>query len=67
MSNGKDSIVHLRVGLIKKTPCIKMSQYFAKPFISFGGNIYIKVDCSNYPTKTDLKNVRHVDRLNKSN
>ena len=38
-----------------------MSQYFAKPFSSFGGNIYIKVDLSNYPTKTDLKNVTHVD------
>ena len=38
-----------------------MSQYFAKPFSSFGGNIYIKVDFSNYPTNTDLKNVTHVD------
>ena len=38
-----------------------MSHYFAKPFSSFGGNIYIKVDLSNYPTKTDLKNVTHVD------
>ena len=38
-----------------------MSQYFAKPFSSFGGNICIKVDLSNYPTKTDLKNVTHVD------
>ena len=38
-----------------------MSQYFTKPFSSFGGNIYIKVDLSNYLTKTDLKNVTHVD------
>ena len=38
-----------------------MSQYFTKPFSSFGGNIYLKVDLSNYPTKTDLKNVTHVD------
>ena len=38
-----------------------MIQYFAKPFSSFGGNIYIKVDFSNYPTNTDLKNVTHVD------
>ena len=38
-----------------------MSQYFAKPLSSFGRNIYIKVDLSNYPRKTDLKNVAHVD------
>ena len=38
-----------------------MSQYFPKPFRSFGRNINVKVDLSNYPTKTDLKNVTHVD------
>ena len=38
-----------------------MSQYFPKPFRSFGENINIKVDLSNYATKTDLKNVTHVD------
>ena len=38
-----------------------MSQYFPKPFRSFGGNINVKVDVSNYATKTDLKNVTHVD------
>ena len=38
-----------------------MSQYFPKPFRSFGGNIKVKVDLSNYATKTDLKNVTHVD------
>ena len=38
-----------------------MSQYFPKPFKSFGGNIIVKVDLSNYATKTDLKNVAHVD------
>ena len=38
-----------------------MSQYFPKTFRSFGGNINIKVDLSNYATKTDLKNVTHVD------
>ena len=37
-----------------------MSQYFLKPFRSFGGNINIKVDLSNYVAKTDLKNVTHV-------
>ena len=38
-----------------------MSQYFPKPFRSFGGNLNVKVDWSNYATKTDLKNVTHVD------
>ena len=38
-----------------------MSQYFPKPFRNFGRNINVKVDLSNYATKTDLKNVTHVD------
>ena len=38
-----------------------MSQCFPKPFRSFAGNINIKVDLSNYTTKTDLKNVTHSD------
>ena len=44
-----------------KFPCIKMSQYIPKPFRGFGGNINVKVNLSNYVTKTDLKNVTHVD------
>ena len=47
MSNGKDMIVHLIAGLIKRKP--------------FGGDINVKVDLSNYATKTDFKNVSHVD------
>ena len=38
-----------------------MSQYFPKLFKSFGRNINVKVDLSNYATETDLKNVTHVD------
>ena len=38
-----------------------MSQYFPKPFKSFGGNVNVKTDLSNYSTKTDLKNVTDVD------
>ena len=38
-----------------------MSQYFPKPFRSFGGNINVKVDLSNYATKADIKNISHVD------
>ena len=38
-----------------------MSQYFPKSFRSFGRNIKVKIDLSNDATKTDLKNVTHVD------
>ena len=38
-----------------------MSQYFPKPVRSFGGNINVKFDLSNYETKTGLKNVTDVD------
>ena len=34
-----------------------MSQYFPKPFRNFRENINVKVDLSNYATKTDLKNM----------
>ena len=55
--------IYLIVGLIKKT-LYKMNQYFLKPFRSFGENINVKVDLSNYATKTDLRNIAHVDTLN---
>ena len=38
-----------------------MSEYFPKSFRSFERNINVKVDLSNYSTKSDLKNVTHVD------
>ena len=38
-------IVHLIVGLIKKT--YKMSQYFPKPYEPLGGVINVTVDLSN--------------------
>ena len=37
-----------------------MSQYFPKPFKSFGGNINVKVDLSNYATIADIKNISYV-------
>ena len=40
--------------------CIK-SQYFPKPYQSFGGGIRVKVDFSNYATKADIKNISHAD------
>ena len=40
-----------------------MSECCPKLFRNFGRNINVKVDLSNYSTKTDLKNVTHVDTL----
>ena len=41
--------------------CIKISQYLPKPYEPFAGDINVKVDLSNYATKTDIKNISHVD------
>ena len=38
-----------------------MSQYFPKSYKSFGGDINVKVDLSNYATKSDLKNATGID------
>ena len=38
-----------------------MSWILPKPYNAFGKGIKGKVDLSNYATKTDLKNVTHVD------
>ena len=70
MSNRK---VHLIAALIKKTKlnkcssidyqfhCIKMSQYFPKPYEPFSGDINVKVDLSNYATVTDIQAISHTD------
>ena len=38
-----------------------MNQSFPKPYESFGGDINVKVDLSNYATKADIKTISHVD------
>ena len=39
-----------------------MSRHFPKPFNShFCDRIKVKIDLSNYATKTDIKNISHVD------
>ena len=38
-----------------------MRQYFPKPYEAFGGDINVKVDLSNYATKSDIKNISHAD------
>ena len=44
-----------------KVLLLQMNEYFPKLFRSFGGNINVKIDLSNYATKADLKIVTHVD------
>ena len=38
-----------------------MGQYFSKPYEPFGGDINVKVDLSNYATKTDLQEATGID------
>ena len=40
-----------------------MTWYFPKPYESFGRDINIKVDLSNYATKADVENISLVDTL----
>ena len=38
-----------------------MSKYFPKLHEPFGGDINVRVDLPNYATKTDIKNISHVE------
>ena len=38
-----------------------MSKYYPKPYKPFGRGIKVKVDLSNYATKSDIKNISHAD------
>ena len=57
--NRKDMKILLIVGSLKKI----LSQYLP-PYRSSGGNVRVKLDLSSYATKTDFKNVTHVDVIN---
>ena len=60
-------IIFLIVGLIKRMLKIEkytMSQYFPKQYQPFVGDINVKVDLSNYATKTDLKEATGIDTSN---
>ena len=58
MTNVKDTIIRLIVGLIQKD-IVKMSEYFPEPKAS-GGRVKIELDLSNYATKLDLNNAAGV-------
>ena len=38
-----------------------MRQHFPKPYEPFGGDINVKFGLWNYATKTDTKNMAHID------
>ena len=66
MSNGKDMIIVLIAGSIKNIWCNNIVKKSINTFLNhliqnFGESIKYKLDLSNYATKTDLKNVTHVD------
>ena len=54
-------IIHLIVGLIKKI-LYKNKSILSKPYDPFGGDNNVKVDLSNYATKTSLKNATGIDK-----
>ena len=62
MLNGKGLIIHLIVGLIKRS-LIKMSEYFPKPS-SHKENIKVEIDLSNCATKKDINYITHADTSN---
>ena len=62
MSNGKVYDNSFNSWLIKKT-LSKMGQYFPKPYKTFGRDVNVKVDLSNYVTKTDLRETHELIRL----
>ena len=41
-----------------------MREYFPKVLRSYGENIKVKIDFSNYATKADIKNITYVDTSN---
>ena len=47
--------------LLVAIPLYKMSQFFPKPYEPFRGDINVKAELSNYATKSDVKNISHVD------
>ena len=59
MLNGKVMIITLTVGLVKMIKLSKMGD-FLKPFNN-KNKIEVKLDLSNYATKSDLKNATGVD------
>ena len=60
MSNGKDMIIHLKAGFIKRM-LYKNESILPKPHEPLREDINVKVDLSNYATKSDLKRATGID------
>ena len=60
MSNGKDVIIHLIVGLTKKT-LYKMGQYFPKPYRSLVETLMLRLICLIMQQNPILKNAAGTD------
>ena len=61
--NGEEIIGSFYDRELKKTKLqcnYKMSTYYS-PYKSSSQNIKVELDLANYATKTDLKNITHVD------
>ena len=59
-SNGKDMIIHLTVGLLKMVQLRKIS-YFPELYTWSKSKIKVKLNFSNYATKSDLKKGAGID------
>ena len=57
-SNGKVTIIHLIVGLIKKI--YNKIRYYPEPYSRSTSQIKVELDVSNYGTKSNLKNAAGV-------
>ena len=67
MLNEKAMIIRSIVGFIRKmlySQYMKMSEYFPKAYEPLEGDIIVKLDLSNYETKTDLEKVTGIDTSN---
>ena len=64
ISNGKAIIILFIARLIRKMLLYKVSKYFLNQYESFGKNVKVGLELSNYAAKADLKGAFGVDRSN---
>ena len=64
ISNGKAIIILFIARLIRKMLLYKVSKYFPNLYESFGKNVKVRLELSNYAAKADLKGAFGVDRSN---
>ena len=57
-------MIPLIVRYIKRVLLQKISQYFRKPYGTFGKNVKVELDLFSYATKSDLKEATVLDTSN---